>query len=605
MALEIAEPVEITFQDADKADQRLDEFVMRDRLVRVLNDVGKFTLEQRRGNFALVAALEFQPRRMYGEPIWEMYWQPLSSAIDKQGRNHFYPDAADVDAEIVLEWSARAQSTHHPLLRARYADLAWEVPKYRGKDIGVRPDVAMARSAVDGYLDAVDGTLFADDIYAWNYVERAIELAALISDPGRLRRAKATLFGFRAACEARDRRYAFWRFHDIAWSQQRALELSDTERIEIVQVLEAQLALRSRIEDHQYFDPHLATTAAEELKLWRDSAGQKAEADRAAHTAGAAFEAAAGIASGLTAIAWLTEQLARYRELGDQEAVARTERAIRARAEDAQGEMKRISVPLDVTPEELEAWSDRVAGDDINAGLIGFAAVGIVGRESSERAALDIAQSAILDHIPFVIAGRDGFTHATIRHDDVEGRAMHRATQLISQRGPWLNLAWKRILAKHGADLDSLLKWLAGSPSFPPERLAFVREGLAAWLAGDAVKTVHVLVPQVESALRDLLGVLGGAVTKPNRFGGSQKLNLREILEAEKFTAVPEAIRFHFQALYQDPRGLNVRNDLAHGILSFELLGLGLGNLVVHSLVLIGSLRPGSRAAEAPRDEPA
>jgi hypothetical protein len=601
MVLEITEPVEITFRDADKADQRLDEFVMRDRLVRVLNDLGEFTEAQRRGNFALVAALEFQPRRMYGEPIWAMYWEPLSSATDKQGSNHFIPDVAAVDAEVIQQWSARAQSTRHPLLRARYSDLAWEVPKFRGKDIGVRPEVAMARSAIDGYLDAVEGTLFTDDIYAWNYVERAIELAALISDQGRLQRAKATLFGFRAACEARDRRYAFWRFHEIAWSQQRALELTDTERAEVVRVLEAQLALRSRIEDPQNFDPHLATTAAEELKLWRDSAGQQAEADRAAYTAGEAFEAAAGLASGLTAIAWLTDQLARYRELGDQEAVARIERAIRARAEEAQGEMKRISVPLDVTPEELEAWADRVAGKDLNAGLIGFAAAGVVGRELTERAALDIAQSAIFDHIPFVIAGRDGFTNANIRPDDVEGRAVHRATQLVSQRGPWLNLAWKRIQAKHGADLERLLEWLVGSPCFPPERLAFIREGLTAWLAGDAVKTVHVLVPQVESALRDLLAVLGGAVTKPNRYGGSQKFNLREVLEAEKFAAVPDAVRFHFQVLYQDPRGLNVRNDLAHGILSFELLGLGLANLVVHSIVLIGALRPGPPASDQPQ----
>ena len=100
-------------------------------------------------------------------------------------------------------------------------------------------------------------------------------------------------------------------------------------RAEIVRVLESQLALRSRIEDPQNFDPHLATTAAEELKLWRGLAGEKAEADRAAHTAGAAFEAAAAKAKGLTAIAWLTDQLTRYRQLGDQDGVARMERAIR------------------------------------------------------------------------------------------------------------------------------------------------------------------------------------------------------------------------------------------------------------------------------------
>ena len=276
MALEITEPVEIAFQDADQADQRLDEFLVRDRLVRNLNDLGKFTPEQCRGNFALVAALEFMPRRMYGgEPIWDMYWQPLSSATDKAGKDHFLPDVAVVDAEIIEQWAARAQTTRHPLLRARYADLAWEVTQYHRKELGRRPDVTMARGAIDGYLDAVEGTLFVDDIYAWNYVERAIELGASINDRGRLQRAKPILFKFRAACESRDPRYAFWRFHQIAWSHAHVLDLTDTDRAEIVQVLESQLALRSRIEDPQNFDPHLATTAADALKLWRDFAERR------------------------------------------------------------------------------------------------------------------------------------------------------------------------------------------------------------------------------------------------------------------------------------------------------------------------------------------
>jgi hypothetical protein len=102
MALEITEQVEIAFQDADKADQRLDEFLVRDRMVRILHDLGEFTQEQRRGNFALISALEFQPRRMYGEPIWDMYWQPLSSATDTFGKDHFFPDVIRVASRNFL-----------------------------------------------------------------------------------------------------------------------------------------------------------------------------------------------------------------------------------------------------------------------------------------------------------------------------------------------------------------------------------------------------------------------------------------------------------------------------------------------------------------------
>jgi hypothetical protein len=173
-------------------------------------------------------------------------------------------------------------------------------------------------------------------------------------------------------------------------------------------------------------------------------------------------------------------------------------------------------------------------------------------------------------------------------------------------------VAWQRLKEKHAVDLEKVIEWLSQCPFFPPSRLHFIREGFAAWFAGDMVKAIHVLVPQVEAALRDVLAALGGAVTRPDPNAGEfQMISLGEILNHERFrAAVPEDIRFHFKVLYQDPRGLNVRNELAHGIASFELFGLGLANMVVHSLIVIGVLRAkrnieggaGAETSSAPAD---
>lgn len=269
--------------------------------------------------------------------------------------------------------------------------------------------------------------------------------------------------------------------------------------------------------------------------------------------------------------------------------------------------MQRISVPLNVTHEELDAWADKVAGDSLEQGLLGFASVGLVGRDSSERAVLEIAaQSPLSARIPISITGPAGFTKATIGSvdDDLDGRAVHHGAQILSQRAPFLNVAWKRLQEKHSVDIERLVEWLSRCPFFPPSRLRFIREGLEAWFAGDAVKAIHVLVPQVESALRDVLAALGGAVTKPGPDGGGfQMISLGDVLSHERFKAkVPEDIRFHFKALYQDPRGLNVRNELAHGIAAFELFGLGLANTMVHSIIVIGTF--GVERKAAPPEEP-
>lgn len=594
MALEIHPSLESAFQEADKADERLDEFVVRDRLVRAVAGLTEPTSELHKGNFAIVGAMDFQHPRLYGVPVWQMHWQPLSTGTDAAGKEHHSPDVAQVDDEVIQQWSNRAATARHALLRARYADLAWEIARFRRSELTRRADVAMARTAIDGYLDAVERSLTAEDLYAWVYIERALELAVSINDGARVRRAKAVLFRFQAECEARGP-HAFWLFDEIAWSQAQAIDLSEHDRAVIVQALERQLTLRSNIAEPQVFDPHLARTAADRLGRWREFSGEKAEARRAALTAGAAFEAAAAQASGLTAIAWLSEQATRYRQLGDEESVARVEQAIRDRANDAQGEMKRISVPIEVPREELDAWADKVAGETLEAGLQGFAAAGLIRRNASERAVLDVAaQSPLSAHVSISITGRDGFTKATIGSvdDDLDGRTVHHAAQQLSQGAPFLNIAWQRLKDKHAVNLEQVIEWLSQCPFFPASRLHFIREGLSAWFAGDMVKAIHVLVPQIESALREILAALGGAVSKPDPNGGGfQMISLGEALSHERFKAVPEDIRFHFKVLYQDPRGLNVRNELAHGIAAFELFGLGLANMVVHSLIVIGVLR--------------
>jgi hypothetical protein len=228
--VEIAPVLEAAFQEADRSEGRLDVRALRATLVALMNDLPADTPEVRKGDFALVGALDFQHRELHADTVWQMHWQPLSGEVDGEGHTRHWPEARVVDTEIIGQWSARAQAAQHPVLRARYADLAWELSRFRHDELKVRPDVTCARTAIDGYLDSVERSLTADDFDAWNDVGRALELAATVNDAPRMERAKRLLFWFRADCQARDPRYALWQSDDIAWSQSRALKLSDDRR---------------------------------------------------------------------------------------------------------------------------------------------------------------------------------------------------------------------------------------------------------------------------------------------------------------------------------------------------------------------------------------
>jgi Domain of unknown function (DUF4209) len=354
--------------------------------------------------------------------------------------------------------------------------------------------------------------------------------------------------------------------------------------------------MRTSVSDTKVFDPFIARDAADRLKRWREQAGEVAEARRAAQTAGAAFEQAAGGAAALTAIAWLSDQVQRYREIGDEAGAARVEQAIRQRAPEMKTEMTRISVPLEIKQEELAEWTDKVAGDNLKDGFAGFATIGLSRESRIADSVRELAEQApLMSIIPVSVIGTDGFDAAKIGsvEKDIEGRTLHHAANRIGWFAPFLNVAMSKIREKHGLDLEQFMAWLSDASVFTAERLPLVREGLAAWFAEDYVKAIHVLVPQVEAAVRELLIAIGGSVMRPDRnYGGFMAAGLGDVLHDARFrTHIPTDLRFHLRVLYSDPRGINLRNEVAHGLAAPALFDRGVANWVVHTLVVLGLLR--------------
>lgn len=604
MTLEILPELGAALADADGKDAPVDEIELASRLNQSLNVFEQLTPARKKGAFAVVGALYFQPRRSYGEPVWEMYWQPLSTVVDQNGVDHHSPDVRLADQEVLDCWLRLAVDLHHPVLRARYADLAWEVARFQQSLPNSIPAPRLvadaAKYAIDAYLEAVTRRLASDELHSpWTYIDRAIQLAGTVNDMERRNFAKIALFQLRSDWEARGGKYPFWRFDDIVWEHRGELALTAEEAATVTAGLERQLALRSDASDPELFDPHSAQDAADRLRRWRELQGRTEDIRRAAAVAGAAFESAAKEASALTALAWLADQAARYRAIGDKEGAARVERTIRSRAAEAQGEMKRISVPIEIPKKEFDEWVETVSGASLDEGFSKFVAVGLPNKESIVASIRESAEKSPLSAMMSIsITGSDGFPKAVIGsiEDEIDGRTIHHAANRIGHYAPFLNVLLTRIREKYSLDIDRFMLWLSACPFFTAGRRPLLREGIAAWFCEDYVKSVHVLVPQVEAALREILAAIRGSVMRPNRDGGGFRAALLgEILSHERFrTHIPENIRLHFRVLYEDPRGINLRNEMSHGLAATELFDRGIANWVIHSVILIGHLRIGS-----------
>ena len=453
MGLIVPPAMEAVLQEADSSSTPVNEWKLWSSLRTVAPDFSIALRDEKIGAFSELAAWRFMRTRS-GEAseAWGIYWAPLASGTLADGKTPFFdPDINEINEEILAHWMERVKTAKHPIIISRYADLAWEIGRYLKRlsndgqgstksPITVAIPVTLAQAAVDGYLDAIERSLAEDEYHSWTLLDRAICLSISISDKMRSARSKAVLFSYYHKMSNGNGKFMWWQLNDLTEDRTAELSLNEVEQEEILQSLESALTRFSDIKDKDHFDPHAAKDAADRLITHFNNS--RDEVCRVIKRAGAAFEEIAKEATGMLAIAWLEDLIPRYRNVGLIEDAARVERTIRDRAEQARGELKKISIPYEVPKEELDKWANAVVGSTLQEALGNIAMNCMARKESAQKFVLDMAdKTPLLARINTTIIGEDGFTNATIKsvEDDLEGRVIQHAADGFNSNGPFVN----------------------------------------------------------------------------------------------------------------------------------------------------------------------
>lgn len=115
----------------------------------------------------------------------------------------------------------------------------------------------------------------------------------------------------------------------------------------------------------------------------------------------------------------------------------------------------------------------------------------------------------------------------------------------------------------------------------PFDRKATVLKGIMAGFQYDFVTSIHLLMPQIENAIRHLATQCGAVVYKTDKNGIESSLSLESILSCEEICdCLDETLLFNLRLFYTSPYGYGMRNELCHGFLSDEELNSSLGFIV-------------------------
>jgi len=123
----------------------------------------------------------------------------------------------------------------------------------------------------------------------------------------------------------------------------------------------------------------------------------------------------------------------------------------------------------------------------------------------------------------------------------------------------------------------------------------FLNKALAAYESGDYMKAIHILVPQVENMMRELLGLIGGPKMKraPNQPKFFEYKNMNDFFREPRIEeALDENLYLFLKTLYIDKRAYNLRNDLVHGLVDAAAFNEQIASLVLQSIILLSMPRP-------------
>lgn len=528
-----------------------------------------------------------------------------------------WPDRSAITAACMDYWSHRAASSAHPLLRARYADVVWDLSQAL---TGRKPDFGLLKSAIRNYREAIINNRVHPPGWQWKLLRR---LFYLCTSTGQSEELALTFEGLKEYCINAGNSDAGGEDYIHRIRPKAVDEVTDVQKVEW---LERDLFASILQLEKRYWPEPLTVDLASRQRARLDASpldkgamwSRESLAKPLAHyywktdhredvksvlmKYGEAVESQAATCQALQAVGQL-EGLARlyeHYELHDEK--KRILRVVETRQSEIPGCLGKITIPFEISQDEADAWASSILSQDLPSALAEIAR-GFFPRISDSQRSLEelTKEFPLMGFIGSSTVDEKGRKLATIGgSEDAEGRLMQHYLQTFKSHDLFLQILLPKLIGHFSLTPELLIAELLKGSVWADSRRAILETGVRAFFAGDFLSATHLWVPEIESAVRQVAGHLGISLQKPNRDGGYDLRNMNDLLADDEVKAfLSDDIVFYLRSVLSDHRGWNLRNDLCHGIASAASLQGTAARRLFHVILLLSFIRPASAPAAA------
>jgi hypothetical protein len=499
------------------------------------------------------------------------------------------PDIRELDAESVERWKQRARKTSDPVVRARFADAVWDLEQ--AITGGSTRSYEFAKMAVEGYLAGVSEQRFGLPIQSTVSLIRALMIATQLNQADLIRTVATRILELGEAAPAGS--IGIWDMPSSAFLENRRIPTDLLERMN--EQLEARLVEASAANNE-----YAAYVAGSSLLKFLRPVEDRAERQRIVKVFGDIHRQNADGWSSMRAIGLLRSIAILYEQEALTEEAKELQLYIEQRGQTAHLEMKTFEYTISIDRQETESLlNGLLMGTAAYPALFRLASACVPDPEALRKFIAESGEELLLSRsITRSYHGSHGLPSSEVGSpdDDPNGNLVEVFRKDLEVKMIYLVLGMRAAREKFKFSSSELIdQMLVGSPLFREDRREFFDQGFTAYENGDYMKAIHVLVPQVENMMRELLGVFGAGKSKPNPLQAHlfdhKNMNdfFREPLVSE---SMEESLYLFLKSLYIDRRGLNLRNDLAHGLVEVAAFSEQNASLVIQSIILLSMPNP-------------
>ena len=529
---------------------------------------------------------------------WGTYYGPRFTFTKKDtGEEVYSPDIKQVTKEMMGHWEKRCSEAKNPLLKMRYTGLVLEFKK---KLFNQEPDYKTVKLAhVNALLEVVEKDYCKYEIIAFDFAERALYLAIGYRNKELQEKAVEIYYDAHLRHSKEDMHPGVWGRIFQSLIKHRPYFSKYEKALLDEQVARYERLYKLAVEEGRKTDRyvHVLSDQVDLLGDYYHSIGETEKIEPYLDSLLESIKTAIPVRGGMWGQGMIQQLQHRYRKYGFDKKANQLFIEMSDLGAMTLGELKttEYSIPLDT--ERINAFLEE-ALDGNDRDVLLYYLIQYLPRIDEEKKKLKARaeQTPLLDLVSTFTIDSSGNTISRVGVGPNAERQKLYFSMYENMRFsiPIMHLHVTRMKEEGKMTTESMMKLFDNSPLITDDHKEIVRRGLEAYMKEDYLVCCHLLVPQLEAAIRRLFALNGANIMRPkaNPAEGNEYLSLDSLLGSkDALLFMKEDLANYLRNVLTDQYGWNIRNQVSHGLLGTDNFNFGMADRVVHAFLMLSTFK--------------